>query len=109
MTQRMNPGKAGQGPYRAASNDVGLRQSAPPDRRMHINQKGTPSKRGYDRDWLRVRDAFARENPRICTWSGCGITLANKLMHVDHIEPFKGLGEPKRLDALNRQWFAGRT
>ncbi len=71
----------------------------------HQPKRLSPSKRGYDRDWLRVRDAFARDNPRICNWPGCGITLADKVMHVDHIEPFKGLDDPKRLDVSNLQWL----
>lgn len=49
--------------------------------------------------------AFARENPPICSWPGCGVTLADKLMHADHVEPFKGLDDPKWLEISHLQWL----
>jgi 5-methylcytosine-specific restriction protein A len=57
------------------------------------------SHRGYGRDWQKVRLQVLRATP-LCAF--CGeqgrVTVATD---VDHIEPFSGVADPRRLDVSN--------
>lgn len=55
--------------------------------------------RGYGQDWRRLRAQVLSEEPlcRMCHDAG-RVTAATE---VDHIEPFAGLDDPRRLDRGN--------
>ena len=55
--------------------------------------------RGYDGRWRRLRLQILAAEPlcRFCAANG-RVTAAS---HVDHIEPFHGLHDPRRLDPSN--------
>lgn len=55
--------------------------------------------RGYGQDWRRVRAQVLASEPlcRFCAADG-RVTAATD---VDHVEPFKGLADPLRLDPSN--------
>lgn len=55
--------------------------------------------RGYGQDWRRLRASILRAEPlcRICHAEG-RVTAATDL---DHVEPFHGIDDPKRLDPAN--------
>lgn len=55
--------------------------------------------RGYGQDWRRVRERILAAEPlcRFCAADG-RVTAATD---VDHIEPFTGLRDPRRLDPSN--------
>lgn len=57
-----------------------------------------PSDRGYDQAWAKLRARKLRANP-ICQKNGCG----EKATVVDHIKPFSGKSDPRRLDYKNLQ------
>lgn len=63
----------------------------------------TRSARGYDYQWLRLRSSFMRRSEnqlcRLCFEKGI-VTLTAE---VDHIVPFVGHDDPKRLDEKNLQ------
>jgi 5-methylcytosine-specific restriction protein A len=59
----------------------------------------TRHQRGYDNDWLRLRAAHLDGNPLCVRCESRGIIrLATT---VDHIKPFRGLNDPRRLDPAN--------
>ncbi len=66
-------------------------------------QRGSRIARGYDKDWLRLRASFMAqpENQlcRLCLEEG-RVTRARE---CDHIVPFNGLHDPRRLQASNLQ------
>lgn len=55
--------------------------------------------RGYGADWRRVREAVLAAEPRcrICAGEGRSTPATD----VDHIHPFRGLRDPRRLDVAN--------
>ena len=55
--------------------------------------------RGYDGDWRRLRLRILADEPlcRFCAAEG-RVTAATE---VDHIDPFRGLDDPRRLDPAN--------
>jgi len=55
--------------------------------------------RGYGADWRRVRAAVLAEEPlcRMCAEAGRTTAAAE----VDHIHPFHGLSDPRRLERSN--------
>jgi 5-methylcytosine-specific restriction protein A len=57
------------------------------------------SERGYGRDWQKVRMQVLRGSPLcvLCETAG-RVTAATE---VDHIKPFSGIGDPRRLDPAN--------
>jgi 5-methylcytosine-specific restriction endonuclease McrA len=55
--------------------------------------RGTPSERGYDADWRKVRRAVLERDGHVCHWCG---EYANQ---ADHLIPLSRLGE--RLDPNN--------
>ena len=71
--------------------------------------RGTPSERGYDDAWKRTRKAFIERKTREAAVAGvspypicelCGKPVVGQV-HVDHIVPHKGHGDPLRLDMDN--------
>jgi 5-methylcytosine-specific restriction protein A len=66
-------------------------------------RQGTRHERGYDNQWVKLRDWFIKqpENAlcRMCEQEGRAIESAE----VDHIVPFRGLDDPLRLDPTNLQ------
>ena len=61
--------------------------------------RGTRQQRGYDAAWLKLRAAFLRQHPLclFCAEQG-QVTAASD---VDHIIPFMGLSDPRRLQWAN--------
>lgn len=57
--------------------------------------------RGYDRQWELLRDNYAAKNPlcESCLRKG----YVEPMFDVDHIQPFRGLDDPLRLDPDNLQ------
>jgi 5-methylcytosine-specific restriction protein A len=51
---------------------------------MYDHRRPSRVERGYDRDWLRVRAAFALAHP-VCSEPGCDAPVEE----VDHIEPIR--------------------
>ena len=76
----------------------GLAVSKPVDRRE------SAAVRGYDKAWRILRMDFMRDwvASRGPYCGGCGCPLDfGRGTHVDHIVPFDGLDDPKRLDPSN--------
>ena len=67
------------------------------------DHRGSRTARGYDEDWQRLRFWFMQQ-PENQLCRACAlrdrITLA---IDVDHIIPFRGRADPKRLDPKNLQ------
>lgn len=65
------------------------------------DRRGSAASRGYDATWRRLRAWHLTRQPlcRFCEQAG-RTTLATV---VDHIVPFKGREDPRRLDADNLQ------
>lgn len=63
------------------------------------DRRGSAASRGYDATWRRLRAAHLAQHPlcRFCEQAG-RVTLATV---VDHIDPFKGRDDPRRLDPKN--------
>lgn len=74
-------------------------------------EKQSASSRGYDAAWQKVRAAFIAQKTLEVAMDGisanplcemCGKPIYRKRdIHVDHIKPFDGLGDPLRLDVDN--------
>ncbi len=63
--------------------------------------KRTPTQRGYGYDWECLRAAHRDEHPLCAVCEAQGIVrLATS---VDHIKPFRGIDDPRRLDPGNLQ------
>jgi 5-methylcytosine-specific restriction enzyme A len=62
-------------------------------------RRGTSTSRGYDADWHRLRKSHLQVEPlcRFCLERNRFIAAAD----VDHIDPFDGLADPRRLDPAN--------
>jgi 5-methylcytosine-specific restriction endonuclease McrA len=66
------------------------------------------SRRGYDKAWEALRAELIREASRQAAVAGelwprcalCGNPMRGEI-HADHIEPFNGPGDPRRLDPAN--------
>ena len=69
--------------------------------RFDLKDRGSARQRGYDARWQKVRDYHIRANPLCVKCEERGRTVAGK--DVDHIIPFDGLSDPKRLDGCNLQ------
>lgn len=65
--------------------------------------RGTRTARGYSNDWLRLRAWFISQPENVlcarCTKEG----RTTQAQEVDHIVPFNGTHDPKRLDPQNLQ------
>jgi len=61
--------------------------------------------RGYGADWRKVRALVLAEEPlcRLCSEAG----RVEAATEVDHIEPFHGLHDPRRLDPANLRPLCG--
>ncbi len=69
--------------------------------RFDLKDRGSARQRGYDARWQKVRDYHIRANPLCVKCEERGRTVVGK--DVDHIIPFDGLSDPKRLDGYNLQ------
>ena len=69
--------------------------------RFDLKDRGSARQRGYDARWQKVRDYHIRANPLCVKCEERGRTVVGK--DVDHIIPFDGLSDPKRLDGCNLQ------
>jgi 5-methylcytosine-specific restriction protein A len=65
-----------------------------------VDRRETATQRGYDSDWRRLRAEILERYGFRC--NRCGI-YGNYSYHVDHIKPFDGVDDPKRLDENNLQ------
>ncbi len=65
------------------------------------DRRESAHKRGYDRRWYKLRNAYINEHPLCehCERRG-EITPATE---IDHIKPFDGLNDQLRLDPSNLQ------
>lgn len=63
--------------------------------KQYDKDRGTSAQRGYDADWRRVRAQVISAHP-FC--ERCG---AIEALQVDHIEPFEGKSDPRRLERTN--------
>jgi len=71
------------------------------ERKPRRDIRKSASKRGYDSRWRKLRDAYIQHSPLCEHCEANGITTRGK--EVDHIKPFKGSGDPLRLDWTNLQ------
>jgi len=71
------------------------------ERKPRRDTRQSASKRGYDSRWKKLRNAFIQHNPvcEHCERNG----QTTRATEVDHIKPFKGYGDPLRLDVSNLQ------
>lgn len=69
--------------------------------------RGSRHQRGYDAAWVRLTDVFWRDPAhqycRRCAARG----IQEAATQVDHIVPFEGLEDPRRLDPTNLQPLCG--
>jgi 5-methylcytosine-specific restriction endonuclease McrA len=74
--------------------------------RPHPREVRSAGERGYDSRWQRVRASVLRAwlatRGPYCGLCGC-LLRPGKETHVDHIVPFDGLDDPRRLDPQNLQ------
>ena len=70
-------------------------------RREREQQRGSSYQRGYDKRWQALRRAHLAFFPLCEECKRNGIVTAAE--HVDHIEPFDGVADPRRLDPMNLQ------
>lgn len=63
------------------------------------NDGKTTTERGYGADWRKVRAGVLRREPwcRLCRTEG----VFRHASEVDHIQPFHGAADPRRLDPSN--------
>jgi 5-methylcytosine-specific restriction protein A len=65
--------------------------------------RGSRIARGYDKDWLRLRSWFlAQPGNQVCR-SCASRGVVTRAIEVDHIIPFRGRADPRRLDPKNLQ------
>jgi 5-methylcytosine-specific restriction protein A len=65
-------------------------------------QRPTASQRGYDARWRRLRAWVLQRDLYLC--QRCHASVGDgEMAHVDHIEPFHGKDDPRRLDETNLQ------
>lgn len=71
--------------------------------RAYEQARGSRHERGYDADWVRLRDWFmAQPENQLCVLCDeQGLTV--KATDCDHIVPFRGKADPRRLDPTNLQ------
>lgn len=69
---------------------------SPQSKRWADPSRKTAQQRGYDSAWTKLRNAYIAEHPdcEICHAAGKLVEAEQ----VDHIKPFKGVGDPLRLD-----------
>lgn len=82
--RRLRPAKARQ-PFAATRNE-------------YEANRESPSKRGYDRAWQKLRKSFLAANPLCLFCDQAGIIRAAEV--VDHIEPIR-IAPERRLDWAN--------
>jgi 5-methylcytosine-specific restriction protein A len=68
--------------------------------------RGTNTARGYDAAWTRLRAQHAAAFPLCARCWGAG--RIQPLSDVDHIQPFHGRTDPRRLDPRNLQSLCRR-
>ena len=69
--------------------------------RSDRKRRGTARQRGYDTLWQKVRDQHLLTQPLCVSCKADGLTVVAQ--DVDHIVPFKGVDDPRRLDSGNLQ------
>lgn len=70
-------------------------------RTLREDTRGTAASRGYDRRWRKLRRWYIARHPMCQQCDADGISSWAE--DVDHIVPFDGKSDPKRLDAGNLQ------
>jgi 5-methylcytosine-specific restriction endonuclease McrA len=84
-----------------------VRGRCPAHQRSHEQHRGNRHQRGYDREWVALRERFIDENyPWFCAIDGDTCQAKGRQMHrteieVDHIVKFAALDDPLRLDPTN--------
>lgn len=63
----------------------------------HQDRRGTTTQRGYGTDWQRLRAAYIAEQPV------CEACQRRASEDVDHIRPFRGHDDPRRMQWHNLQ------
>jgi 5-methylcytosine-specific restriction enzyme A len=73
----------------------------PPEQVRHEyeQQRGSASSRGYDRDWQVLRLLHLQGSPLCVLCAKQGRAAAATV--VDHVRPFKGRDDPRRMDPTN--------
>src|SRR5262245_3014933 len=64
-------------------------------------RRGVASLRGYDQAWRRLRDRHLAARP-LCALCARAYRVTAAVL-VDHVVPFDGPGDPRRLDPQNLQ------
>lgn len=88
----------------------------PIKRGWHRTTKGSRQSRGYDNSWLKVRAAFVQnafiEAISKGVYPMCQLCnkpiVSERNVHVDHINGFKGLYDPQRLNVANLRMVHAR-
>lgn len=80
--------------------------SSPPIHRARTVRRrdsGRPNsyRRGYTKQWYKLRDRFIRDNPLCIECRRAGAIKAAE--HVDHIIPTQGVDDPNHFDEDNLQ------
>ena len=77
-----------------------------PGKKKRKDYRESSHQRGYDKQWKRLRDAFIKSNPLCLHCEQRGVTTAAR--EVDHVIPFDGVNDPKRLYSGNLQSLCRR-
>jgi 5-methylcytosine-specific restriction enzyme A len=70
----------------------------PKTAREYDKQRGTPTERGYDADWRKLRASWLREHPLCEPCQKRGLVVPAS--HVDHVQSIREAPE-RRLDPTN--------
>ena len=80
-----------------------VRGRCPVHTQVQEQRRGSRISRGYDKHWLKLRAWFMQQPEHqlcvVCTRQG----RVTRTAEVDHIVPFRGVHDPKRLDPNNLQ------
>jgi 5-methylcytosine-specific restriction protein A len=68
---------------------------------LQTHPEATGTGRGYDWAWNKLRERHIAQNPLCARCAARGRVTAAR--EVDHIHPFDGPGDPRRLDPSNLQ------
>jgi hypothetical protein len=71
-------------------------------------RRGSRHARGYDADWTRLRDSFMADPANRWCVACAAAGIQEAATEADHVIPFDGLDDPRRLDRGNLQPLCGR-